>query len=397
MPYPQELLQPQQPLERPIDYDQVAIADPIGLSRAGDLQEIPQLTYLRHTHRVEALLGKAAKVASANVPESPEDAAAELRDLEFGIGSYLGQTALGVELNPLERIPKLREVLIRDGRMIGQQPRGSGAAYSIGNSRNTDPQLASSLGLERTFTGDPRERSFIESLRVSAETLRAAEHELSGVVLTDRGKIEPTTDEALKAALLQTADAFSVTGKATLEAMNNIPVDWFNANIAPWFMPLNFGTHSSPILVNGGSGAHFAPGIDYMLWGIDLEQCTASGEFSSFPEYLRYVSETLPYEDLANRKRLRAFANNNSTGILRHIADNYELDSPVNQAAQTLLASQRRFRFPHGKVAKAALGGRGPGKQVGGGGFDGIVLDGLRVKVQEWSVKLGGYKGRIDR
>ena len=395
MPYPDELLKPELIPSGPIDYDQVAAMDPFELS--DDLLEIPRLNYRQDTHLLQELLRETVRRGLQSEPSSPEEAAARLRDADFVFASYLGHAVLDKELDPFDFEPSLPAMLVRDGRVAGQQPRDSGKGYSVGNSRNIDPAYATMLGIERTFSGHELERGFIEALRVSVEALQPAEERLAKLVLVENGSEERSSDQELEAVLLQTAEAFTIMGNATIGVMRTMPVDWFNANIAPWFKSLNFGTSESKVIVNGGSGAHFAPGIDYMLWGVDFDTYAKSYGFSAFPEYKMYMSGTLPYEDLHTRTLVRAYAEKNGVSILNHIAMNYDPESPVYLAAKALLEAQRKFRFPHGKVATTALEGREPGKKVGGGGFDGAVLLGLRTAVTDWAEKLGGYKTRQTR
>lgn len=223
--------------DRPVSPD-----DPLGLDRW--FAEGPPLTERSTSEILEQL----HRAVTTPVPDQPDVALAELRDLDGPLcvierrepGSY--RQVVGLEAR-----------LLRLGRVGDHIPRSCNDLYGPRNPRGDRT---------RTITGLPAEHLLIEALRAGGVGLDSILAGLETLASSPDGY-------AMAEAALGFASAWDPMVASAVRMRREMPLDVFSHDLIPWLVPLDIGG----TVYRAPTGAQFSNSqIDWVLWGVEVAE-----------------------------------------------------------------------------------------------------------------------------
>lgn len=280
----------------------------------------------------------------------PAASTAALRDLDFLLSSALRHGA-----DFIVEEPRVERLLLRLGEQACMIPRGTVSTYALANPRGER---------ERSFTGSPEERLFIESVRSGAEDVEA-----SLIAYVEQGQI---------AGLDSMADGIQTMIDSIIKVKRGITPAYFTGELRPYFEPLTIGGET--YAGSGGAQLQFVA-VDYLLWGAD---CTDSVYQDYFKDNVRYLS---PEQRELMRRAIDA---NGGQSLVSLVAESH--DKELAAKATIVLQGLKKFRYPHRKLARDNFAIR-PQGSVGSGIYTADILD---VLLDETMAAIDTLQGAVS-
>ena len=310
-------------------FQRVRELDPLGIDR--ELRDLPALNGSADIGAIGTIVdGVVARLDTTTYDK--DSATAAMRDLDFLLSSSLRHGAdLVVEGGRIE------SVLLGLGKIACMIPRGTVSTYALANPRGER---------ERSFTGSPEERLFIESVRSGAESV-----ESSLETYVNEGKIAGLA--AMESSIADMITSF-------IDVKRGVSPAYFSGQLRPYFEPLTIG--GKLYAGSGGAQLQFIA-VDYLLWGVDCDN----------PFYQNYFADNVRYLSPEQRAYLKlGIHKNDGKSILRSaIEDN---DGQLSKQAIRVLQCLKKFRYPHRKLARDNFKIR-PDGSVGSGVYTTDILD----------------------
>lgn len=310
-------------------FKRVRELDPLEVD--SQLRDLPALNGSADIDAISTIVDDA--VSRLDVTTYDKDSAtAAMRDLDFLLSSSLRH---GVDL--VVEGGRIESVLLGLGKIACMIPRGTVSTYALANPRGER---------ERSFTGSPEERLFIESVRSGAESVESS--------------LETYVNEGKLVGLAAMENSISHMITSIIDVKRGVSPTYFTGQLRPYFDPLTIGGES--YAGSGGAQLQFIA-VDYLLWGVDCDN----------PVYQDYFADNVRYLSPEQRAYLElGIYNNDGKSILRSaVEDN---DGQLSEQAIRVLQGLKKFRYPHRKLARDNFKIR-PDGSVGSGIYTTDILD----------------------
>lgn len=218
-------------------FQRVRELDPLGIDR--ELQDLPTINGSADVGAISTIIDDV--ISDLDITAYDQDSAtAAMRDLDFLLSSSLRHGAdLVVEGGTIE------SALLGLGRIACMIPRGTVSTYALANPRGER---------ERSFTGSPEERLFIESVRSGAESVESS--------------LETYVREGKYAGLCAMENGIDHMITSIIDVKRGVSPAYFTGQLRPYFEPLTIGGES--YAGSGGAQLQFIA-VDYLLWGVDCD------------------------------------------------------------------------------------------------------------------------------
>jgi hypothetical protein len=218
---------------------------------------------------------------------------------------------------------------------------------------------------ERTFTGDPRERLFIQSLRVGLNAVYGVIAGLDQLTRMDLGETRYASQ------VREVVASFARMVSATHSVRKEVTEDWFTPVYRPFFEPKMVGG----VVYQASNGAQMPVCvIDSLMWGFDDKDAVLPGYCSHNLGALS-VELRVHLLELSSRKTLRSQVQTHSL-----FGDNVRNSlSALYELCESIL----RFRYPHLVMAQKNFRLR-PDDSKGSGGYNVSSLEYIIRRTKEF-------------
>lgn len=264
-------------------------------------------------------------------------AVAALRDLDFIASSLIRHNQQ--ETAQSEQAARIFTSL---GRLAGTVPRGTVFTYA-----STNPEGER----ERSFTGSPQERLFINAVRRGIEELDLSLDRLAGVA---EGELSGIYDSAENLANMVAS---------IIDVKKGVSPAFFTFELRPYFEPM---TIDGETYAAAGGAQMQLVAIDRLVWGSDCKD----------PVYQEYFSDNFRYLTPDQRGAVTEFERRADSRSIVSLLEEGEIPSALAFPINQLLLTLKRFRYPHRRVARDNFALR-QDSAVGSGRYSPDVLDHL--------------------
>lgn len=293
---------------------------------------------------------------------NPYEARAAIRDLAMFVSVI---RRFGIDVNQTPRLDMLLQLYGRIGQC---SPSDTILTYATQNPEGRRV---------RTFTGDPREVLFIDSLRKGLYAVYETVAGLDELSMMDLG------DSRYASLVREVTESFSRMVSAMQVVRKEVKEDWFTLVFRPFFEPKTIGG----VLFRASNGAQIPLyTVDAMLWGFDDDDAVLPGYYSHnlgamSPELRKHLG------GLANRRTIRS-------QVLQHSMFGDNVRNSL-LALRGLGKEILKFRIPHEVVAGKNFKDRPAGSQ-GSGGYNVAALTYINTRTSEFCSMIDSALARLQ-